>query len=175
MAIIPPINDFTARGPIPDNGHRIGTYDYRVITEKISEAYDLGKQSLGPLICMFNTLQNSDVNVRQRNRSELDSFLRRTYAYIIFKHLDNQQSMYNAISSLNSHVLREYGEAYGYEDLDEFLIDQFLEVPLTYAILSEQAGYTITVIGEYKARLVDINLVMKDISLPFEKIGWENL
>lgn len=163
------------RGPNPDDGHRIGTYDYRVITERISEAYDLGKQSLGPLVCMFNTLRNTDINARQRHKTELESFLRRTYAYIIFKHLDNQQTMYNAIRALNEHVLREYGEAYGYENLDEFLIDQFLQVPLTYAILSEQIGYTITVIGDSRARLIDIGLLMKDITLPWDKIGWENL
>jgi len=175
IQVIPIFSYATARGPIPDNEHRIGTYDYIYAAEKISEAYDLGRQSLSPLICMFNTLNKTDVNAKQRHKMELESFLRKTYAYIIFKHLDNQQSTYNAIRSLNEHVLREYGEAYGYESLDEFLIDQFLEVPLTYAILSEQAGYTITVIGDSKARLIDINSPIKDITLPFNKIGWENL
>lgn len=167
--VIPP------RGPVPDDGHRIGTYDYRVITEAIAESYDLGKECLNPLVCMYNNLQNCDVNIRQRHRTELESFLRRTYAYIIYKHLDNQQSMYNAVRTLNTHVMREYGAAYGYDNLDEFLIDQFLEVPLTYAILSEQVGYTITVIGDARARWSDMHLLWKDITLPMNKIGWENL
>lgn len=167
--VVPP------RGPIPDNGHRIGTYDYRVITEAIAESYDLGKECLNPLVCMYNNLQNCDVNVRQRHRTELESFLRRTYAYIIYKHLDNQQAMYNAVRALNTHVMREYGAAYGYDSMDEFLIDQFLEVPLTYAILSEQVGYSITVIGDAKARWSDMHLLWKDITLPMNKIGWENL
>ena len=163
------------RGPNPDDGHRIGTYDYRVITEKISEAYELGNEALSPLICMWNNIQNADVNERQRHKTELQSYLRRTYAHIIFKHLDNPQAVYNAIRALNTHVLDKYGEAYGYEDLDSFLIDQFLSVPLTYAILSENAGYTITMVGDSKARWSDINIPWKDITLPMNKIGSENL
>ncbi len=171
--IVPPF--VSAIGPDPDYGHRIGTYDYRVIVDKISEAYDLGKESLAPLICMYNTLQNTDVNARQRHKTELESYLRRTYAYIIYKHLDNQQSMYKAIRALNDHVIKTYGEAYGYTTIDEFLIDQFLQVPLTYAILSGQVGYTITMVGDSKARFADINILIKDINLPWNKIGWENL
>lgn len=167
--VVPP------RGPVPDAGHRIGTYDYRVITDAIAESYDLGKKCLDPLVCMYNNLQNCDVNVRQRHRMELESFLRKTYAYIIYKHLDSQQTMYNAVRALNVHVMREYGEAYGYDSMDEFLIDQFLEVPLTYAILSEQVGYSITVIGDARARWSDMHLLWKDITLPMNKIGWENL
>lgn len=168
MALLPRVLN-----PDPDN--RIGTYDYRIITENISEAYDLGKQSLDPLICMFNNLQNTDVNVRQRHRNELESFLRRTYAFIIFKHLDNQQTVYNAIRTLHNHILKAYGDIYGYTNMDEFLIDQFLQVPLTYSILSGQAGFLITEIGDAKARFSDINLALEEITLPFDKIGWENL
>lgn len=163
------------RGPNPDYGNRIGTYDYRVIAETISESYDLGKESLSPLICMFNNIQNTDINSRQRHKTELESFIRKTYAYIIYKHLDNQQTTYNAIRALNNHVLREYGSAYGYENLDEFLIDQFLEVPLTYAILSEQVGFTISVIGDARARWSDIHILWKDVTLPLNRIGWENI
>jgi len=159
---------------IPDYG-RIGIYDYRIVTEKISEAYELGKISLSPLICMYNTLQNTDVNVRQRNKTELESFLRKTYAYIIFKHLDNQQTTYKAVRNLNDHVLREYGNIYGYETIDEFLVDQFLEVPLTYSILSAQVGYTITEIGDSSARFKDINIPLKDINITWEFIGWQNI
>lgn len=158
---------------IPEN--RIGTYDYRVITESISEAYELGREALSPLICMYNTLQNTDVNPRQKDKLELESYLRKTYAYIIYKHLDNQQSIYNAIRSLNDHIIDQYGPIYNYSSIDEFLIDQFLEVPLTFAILSEQAGYTINVIGDSKARFSDINLLIKDINTPINRIGWENL
>lgn len=173
LPIVPPF--MPTRGPDPDNGHRIGTYDYITIAETISEAYDLGKQSLSHLSCMFNNLQITDINVRQRHKTELESFLRSTYSYIIYRHLDNQQSLYSAVRGLNDHVLREYGQAYGYEDLDEFLIDQFLEVPLTYAILSDQVGQSITVIGDSKARWSDINISWKDIDLPYNRIGWENL
>lgn len=158
-----------------DLGHRIGTYDYRITAEAISESYDLGQQALGPLICVFNTLQSTAVNPQQRHRTELEGFLRDTYAHIVFSHLDNQQTTYSAIRALNDHVLDKYGSLYGYADMDDFLRGQFLEVPLTYAILSEQAGYTITVIGDSRARMKDIHLLMKDIHLPFEKIGWKNV
>ena len=163
------------RGPNPDPGHRIGTYDYRVIVERLSEAYDLGREALSPLTCAWNSVTNSNVNARQRQKTELLSYLRRTYALVIQKHLISNQSILNAVRTLNNHVIDKYGEAYGYGNMDEFLIDQFLAVPLTYAILSEQVGNTITVIGDSKARWSDINLLWKDIDLPMNKIGWENL
>jgi hypothetical protein len=165
------------RGPNPDPNNRIGTYDYRVIVDSISEAYDLGKEALYPLTCAWNNIENADINTRQRQKTELQSYLRRTYALIIFKHLDSshQQSLLNAISALNNHVLDKYGEAYGYQDLDEFLIDQFLSVPITYALLSTAAGQTITIVGESRARWKDINILWSDITLPMNRIGWENL
>jgi hypothetical protein len=154
----------------PDE-HLIGTYDYRVITESISEAYDLGKQSLAPLVCMYNTLQNTDINVNEYHRKNLESFLRQTYSYIIYKHLDNQQSLFSTVRELNAYML----EKYNYQTLDEFLIDQLIEVPLTYAILSEQVGDIITVIGDSKARMIDINITIQDLLIPINRIGWENL
>jgi len=149
----------------------IGTYDYRITTEAIAESYNLGQKALGSLICAFNTLQLTDVNEQQRHRRELDSYLRTTYAFVVLKHLDNQQTMYAAIRALNNHVLIQYG----YDTIDDFLLDNFIDAPITYAILSEQTGEVITVIGDSRATMKDINRLMKDIDINMDKIGWENV
>lgn len=149
----------------------IGTYDYVITAEAISEAYDLGQQSLAPLICMFNKLQSSDVNPKQRQKTELESYIRTTYAYIILNHLTNQQTLLNTVKSLNAHVLKYYGEIYGYENLDDFLSGQYLSVPITYASLSRQVGYPITVVGEYGFTFADIIALWGDIDIPFNSIG----
>lgn len=168
------IQGLPPRGPSPDLGSRIGTYDYRFLVDSISEAYDLGQEALGPLICMYNTLQQTDINQRQRHRNELESSLKQAYAFIIQKHLNNQQTTYNAIRALHEHVMNTYGVIYEYEDIEAFLNDQFLQVPITYAVLAEQVGYQISAVGEYRARMRDINLPFQDISLPMNRIGWQN-
>ncbi len=162
-------------GPIPDYHDRIGTYDFRVISDKLSEAYDLPKKSLIELTKFWSIVDQTKVNPLQRHKQELQSYLSSTYAFIISEHLANPQSFLNIIRNLNDYILDKYGQAYGYSTMDEFLEDQFLEVPITYAILSEFTGQVITKIGESRARHSDINKNHADIKLPFNKIGWQNI
>lgn len=154
---------------------RIGTYDYRVVTEMLSESYDLAKQSLSYLFGMHAQLQFANVNIDNTRRVDLDYSIVKNYAMIIQQHFQNARSVFDAVRSLNEHVLTQYGDIYGYKNLDEFLTDQYLSVPLTYATLSASIGYPITVIGGEKGRYVDIGDTWIEIDKEYKFIGWENL
>ena len=71
--------------------------------------------------------------------------------------------------------MKYYGEEYGYETMDEFLEDQFLEVPQTFASISKLVGFNITKIGDKSASWEDMNSNWEDIDLNWEYIGWENI
>jgi hypothetical protein len=154
---------------------RIGTYDYRVVTEFLSEAYDLSKTSLKYLYGMHKELQNANVNTDATRRVDLDHSIVANYSMIINQHYRNARTIFDAIRALNEHILTQYGAIYGYATMDEFLIDQYISVPLTYAVLSESIGYPISIVGDSKGRFNDISNLWIDIDIPYELIGWENL
>jgi hypothetical protein len=135
---------------------RIGTYDYRVVTEFISEAYDLSLTSLKYLYNMHTELQKANVNTDATRRIDLDHCIVKSYALIITEHFNNARTIFDAIRSLNDHILTQYGSVYGYQTIDQFLIDQYISVPLTYAVLSESIGYPITIVGDSKGRFGDL-------------------
>jgi len=149
----------------------IGTYDYRISSEIISESYNLGQEALFPLICMYNKLQETDINPNQRHRAELQSYLRTTYSFIVLNHLNNQKATIDVMNALGKHVLDNYGSLYGYQNLDEFLLGQFLNVPLSYALLSRQTDYPITIISDENSSYEDINIPWGEINIPFDRLG----
>jgi len=153
----------------------IGTYSYRLITEVLSEVQDLGDEALQSLLCVRTLLLNASINPRDHYRRELYAMLDNTYAYIATKHTIPSSPMISVVKSLNDHVLRFYGEEYGYTDLDEFLADQYLQVPQTFADLSRWIGYEITEIGDKSANWEDIDDNWEDVDLDWDKIGWENV
>ena len=152
----------------------IGTASYRYATVIVGEAQDLGDLALGGLLCQRDKLFESNINPRERFRRELFASLSATYGLIAQKHIRANFDMLQFVKALNDHVLVQYGEEYGYETLDEFLVDQFIEVPATYAALSEFIGYTITEIGDKAANWEDIDANWEDIDIDWDKIGWEN-
>lgn len=154
---------------------RIGTYDYRVCTEFISEAYDLSITSLKYLYGMHAELQRADVNTDATRRIDLDHSIVKNYAIIINNQLNDARIMFDAIRALNDHILDKYGSIYGYTTIDDFLIDQYISVPATYAVLSESIGYPITIVGDEKGSLQDIYNLWSDIDLEWQLIAWENL
>lgn len=154
---------------------RIGTYDYRICTEFISEAYDLSTTGLKYLYGMHAELQKANVNTDATRRIDLDRSIVKTYALILNNQLNDTRVMFDAIRALNEHILNKYGDLYGYTNLDEFLIDQHISVPLTYAVLSEVVGYPISIIGDAKGRFQDMTLLWSDIEIEYKFIGWENL
>ena len=153
----------------------IGTASYRDATEVIAEALELGDLAFAGLLCMRDRLFEGSINPRDRFRRELYAKLNATYSLIANRHVLANKSIVQFVKALNDHVLREYGDIYGYKSLDEFLIGQYLEVPATYAALSEFIGYSITQIGDKGANWEDINDNWENISLNWELIGWENL
>lgn len=153
----------------------IGTSSYRYVTEVLAEMQDLGDEALPPLLCVRDALLTSDINPRERFRRELYAMLDNTYAYIAARHTVPDAAMIGMVKSLNDHVLRYYGEEYGYETMDEFLIDQYLQVPQTFADISNWIGYDISQIGVKAANWEDIDDRWEDVDLLYEKIGWENI
>ncbi len=153
----------------------IGTSNYRFITEVIAESHDLGRESLPFFIDIRNSLFNADINTNERFRREIFAQINNTYSFIFLKHVVADSPMRNFVKSLNQHVLKYYGEEYGYETMDEFLEDQFLEVPQTFASISKLVGFNITKIGDKSASWEDMNSNWEDIDLNWEYIGWENI
>lgn len=153
----------------------IGTSSYRQVTEMLSEIQDLGDEALVPLLCVRESLLNADINARERFRREFYAMLDNTYSYIAVKHTVPSSSMISVVKSLNDHVLNFYGNEYGYETLDQFLIDQYLQVPQTFAQLSRWIGYDVEEIGDKSASWEDISDNWEDVDLDWDKIGWENV
>lgn len=154
---------------------RIGTYTFRLLTEHISESYDLTFSTLKNLRGMYEILQNTQSNAVRGTVTDLKTQIITAYQKIILGQIINNRDIIGAIAALNSHVLSRYGAEYGYEDLDEFLVDQYLSVPLTYATLSDLAGFNIQVIGDQKATFSDIEHSYEEITKPYDLIGWENV
>lgn len=155
--------------------NRIGTYNFRVLTEGISEMFDLGVLSLKSLYGMNQNLQLSRANVNATARVDLQNAIVHTYGFIIQRHINNIPSIMDAIVSLNLHIRDTYGDIYDYQNMDEFLIDQYLSVPVTYANLSNYAGFSISVIGSKKGLYADIDDYWPDVELTYEEIGSVNL
>jgi hypothetical protein len=153
----------------------IGTASYRYVTEILAEMQDLGDEALPPLLCVRDSLLSSDINPRERFRREMYAMLDNTYAYIASRHIVPDRAMIGMVKSLNDHVLKYYGDQYGYETLDEFLTDQYLDVPVTFADISKWIGYDVSRIGLRSARWEDIDDLWEDIDFLYEKIGWENI
>lgn len=154
---------------------RIGTYSFRVLTELISESYDLSISTLKYLNGVSTSIYNTDVNDRKLPVANFKTCILKTYSSIVRDHIATNVSVLRAIEALNNHVLTTYGEIYNYENLDEFLVDNYIDVPTTYAELSNLVGFSLTEIGDKKAGFQDINFLYSDIDKPYDLIGWENL
>jgi hypothetical protein len=148
----------------------IGTANYRFAAEVFAETRDLALDALSPLLAMRNALDDSDVNEQDRSRLHLRGVINSTYSHIVGKHVRPGQRVLNAIRALNQHVL----DYYNHSNIDDFLEEQYLEVPVSFAFLSDLAGYPITVVGESSARFKDIDALFQNIELPFNRIGWSN-
>lgn len=153
----------------------IGTASYRYVTEILAEMQDLGDEALTPLLCVRDALLSADINPRERFRRELYSMLDNTYAYIAAKHTVPDRSMIGMVKSLNDHVLKYYGNEFGYQTLDEFLIGQYLDVPQTFADISNWIGYDVTRIGLRSASWQDVEDDWENIDMLYSRIGWENI
>ena len=153
----------------------IGTATYRHITEVLAEIQDLGDLALEGLLCSRDALFAADVNPRERFRRELFAMMDNTYSFIALKHIRANTSLLNMTKALNDHVLDFYGDLYGYTTIDEFLNDQYLEVPTSFASLSNFIGYGITSIGDKSAKWEDIGDNWQDVDIGFNLIGWENI
>lgn len=149
----------------------IGTANYRTATEILAECRDLSFEALGPLLSMRRTLADSDVNPQDRSRLHLNAVIESTYSHIVAKHCRPSQKTLNAVRALNKHVLKYYNHS----TLDSFLQEQYLEVPSSYAFLSQLAGYPVSEIGDSAARFKDIDAKFKNINLKFNRIGWTNV
>tara|TARA_B100000614_G_scaffold262909_1_gene300772 strand:+ start:236044 stop:236508 length:465 start_codon:yes stop_codon:yes gene_type:complete len=153
----------------------IGTANYREATEVIAEAQELGDLAFAGLLCMRDRLFEGKINPRDRFRRELYANMNATYSLIANRHIRANQSMIQFVKALNDHILVQYGNEYGYETLDEFLVDQYLQVPTTFASISAFIGYSITEIGDKAANWEDIDDNWEDVDLNWDRIGWENV
>lgn len=153
----------------------IGTASYRYVTDLIAEIQDLGDEALTPLLCVRENLLISDINPREMFRRNLYAMLDNTYAYIATRHTIPSTTTIGFVQSLNNHVLRLYGDQYGYETMDQFLIDQYLQVPQTFGDISNWIGYKITEIGDKAANWIDIDDDWTDVDIDWDLIGWENI
>lgn len=155
--------------------NRIGTYNFRVLTEGISEMFDLGVLSLESLYGMNQDLQLSRANTNSTAFADLQNAIIHTYGFILNRHINNIPSIIDAVVSLNLHIRDTYGVLYEYQNMDEFLLDQYLSVPVTYADLANYAGFSITVIGSRKGLWQDVDDLWPDVTLTYEEIGSINL
>jgi len=154
----------------------IGTYNYRLTAETIAEAQDMGSDALSGLLCMRSELLGADVNQYNRFRRHLVNSIDATYNMIAIKHVNLSRPIQKFVRTLQEHVLRHYGSDFGYTTIDEFLIDQYIQVPQTFADISSFLGYPITEVGTKAARWRDFDDVQWDeIDLSWERIGWDNL
>lgn len=153
----------------------IGTATYRHITEVLAESQDLGDLALEGLFCARDSLFSANINTRERFRKELFSYMNNTYSYILTKHIRADRSLMAMTTAINNHALEFYGKEYGYETMDEFLLDQYLEAPTSFAALSNFVGFGITIIGDKAARWQDIGDGWDSVDITWDKIGWDNI
>lgn len=149
----------------------IGSGTFREISEKISEGYSLGIESLQFLTNSKDILSNSNINEQDYQKKSVISIINATYSNIVIRHINPNRKLINAVKSLNKHVL----EKYVCDNLDQFLESQYIEVPEYYAYLSGIAGYDVSRIGSASARFSDIDDTFNNVTLPFYKIGWYNV
>jgi hypothetical protein len=145
------------------------------MTELISESYDLSFQTLKYMNGMSTNLYNTDVNSRKSSVANFKNNIVKTYSLILYDQVIQNTTILNAVRSLNNHVLNTYKSVYGYETIDQFLQNQYLQVPTSYAALSDLVGFDIQNIGNKKCAYEDIDDNYEDIELDYALIGWENL
>lgn len=153
----------------------IGTVSYKTVADTLGEAQQLGLDALEPLVCMISNLQTMNISRSERYRNVLFNSIVSTYSFIANKHANLNQPMINAVRALNQHVLDNYGPQYGYETIDEFLVDQYIEVDPTFASVSRFLGYDVNQVGTKAARWRDIDDVWSEVDIPWSKLGWSNL
>lgn len=153
----------------------IGTVSYKIIADTLGEAQQLGTDALEPLVCMLTTLQSMRISDFERYRTVLFNSILATYSLVANKHANLNQPIIDAVRTLNDHVLRNYGPLYGYETIDEFLIDQYIEVDPTFASISRFLGYEVNEVGNRAARWKDIDDKWSEIDISWSKLGWSNL
>ena len=153
----------------------IGTVSYKVIADTLGESQQLGLDALEPFNCMLNNLQNMDISRSERYRNVFFNSIVATYSLIANKHANLNNAMINAVTALNDHVLRLYGSQYGYTSIDEFLLDQYIEVDPTFASVSRFLGYDVTQTGTKAARWKDIDDNWEDVDqVVWNQLGWSN-
>lgn len=153
----------------------IGTASYKVIADTLGEAQQLGIDALEPLVCMIENLQSMRISRFERYRNVLFNSIVSTYSLIANKHANLNQPIIDAVRTLNDHVLDNYGPMYGYETIDEFLVDQYIEVDPTFASISRFLGYQVSEVGNKAARWKDIDDTWSDVHIPWGNLGWSNL
>jgi hypothetical protein len=153
----------------------IGTASYKMITDILGEAQKLGIDALDPLVCMITNLQSMDISKSERYRDVLFGSIVSTYSLILNKHASLNQPMINAVRSINQHVLDKYGAEYGYLTLDDFLLDQYIEVDATFASMSRFLGFNINTVGTKAARWRDISDQWQNVDIKWGKLGGSNL
>lgn len=153
----------------------LGTANYRYMTEILAEMQDLGDEALPPLLCVRDQLFLAEINPRERYRREFFAMLDNTYSFIALNHTVPDSTIISMVQSLTNHILRNYGNIYGYETLDEFLSGQYLEVPQTFADICRYIGIKVSEVGDKAANWEDIDNNWEDIYVDINLIGWENL
>lgn len=153
----------------------IGTASYKMITDILGEAQQLGIDALEPLVCMITNLQSMDISRSERYRNALFGSIVSTYSLILNKHASLNQPMIDAVRSINEHVLDKYGTEYGYSTLDEFLLDQYIEADATFASISRFLGFDINTVGNKAARWKDIDDDWENVDIKWENLGGSNL
>lgn len=152
----------------------IGTLSFKQYSDILGEAQIAGIEALSPLICMYNTLQETNISQGERFTKVFKNQIDATYSYIVQKHADIDIDMRRCVTSLNNHILKLYGSEYNYQNLDEFLEDQYLEANPVYASMSRFLGYPVTLEGEKSAFWKDVDDNWEDVVLNWDKIGWSN-
>lgn len=124
----------------------ISPKDYRTLTDLMAEAQEMGRDAMNSLLDVRATLGEMNINPDDQKRNQLDAFLSSNYSLIFFKHLPVQRPMLDAVISLQTHILGQYKK----NTIDEFLKDNNLEVSLTFAQMSDIAGFPVSRIGDKK-------------------------
>ena len=148
----------------------IGTVSYKIVADTLGESQQLGIDALEPLNCMISNLQSMRISRTERYRNVLFNSIVSTYSLIANKHANLNQDMINSVRSLNDHILNKYG----YETIDEFLIDQYIEVNPVFASMSRFLGYEVNEVGEKSARWKEIDDVWANVDISWNKLGWSN-
>lgn len=149
----------------------IGTKTYKILTDILGEAQELGDLSLEGMLDIKESLKTIDANPLERYRRQLFAFNASTYSYIASKHIRMNKSLKQMVLSINNHVLNKYQN----ESIDEFLEEQYIAVSPSYASLSGFIGENITKIGSDSGNWEDIGDFYSEVSLNWNKIGWENI